>query len=298
VSLLHGASQTDVFNGLDTRVGSVTNSVPRTFLRDGAYVTDPVLTDGAASYTPGISERRGAATTFLHSGLKNADAQSGTAQTLSATRTYDAFGNVLSTSGSWQGPFGYQEDATGLRLLGHRLYDPSTGRFLTRDPIKDGRNWHAYCANDPIRMTDPSGLTSAAVVPRALPWAAGAALADGPFPVGDVIAVGILVVAAVIEIAEARSTPPFTGNPGDTVIGPRTSRRYGPDGYPAVDRDWDPTHDPPDHSHDWGRPIDGGPPTHDNRGAPRPPQPGDPPPPTNNPSSMAGIITSRGIIYQ
>ena len=36
----------------------------RAFLRDGAYVTDPVLIDGAATYTPGVSERRGAATTF------------------------------------------------------------------------------------------------------------------------------------------------------------------------------------------------------------------------------------------
>ena len=30
--------------------------------------------DGAAVYTPGISERRGSTTTFLHSGLKNVDA--------------------------------------------------------------------------------------------------------------------------------------------------------------------------------------------------------------------------------
>ncbi|MCE2767604.1 MAG: hypothetical protein LW628_11930, partial [Fimbriimonadaceae bacterium] len=56
----------------------------RAFLRDGAYVTDPVLTDGAATYTPDVSERRGAATTFLHSGLKNADAQSGTTQIVAA----------------------------------------------------------------------------------------------------------------------------------------------------------------------------------------------------------------------
>jgi RHS repeat-associated protein len=136
----------------------------RAFLRDGAYVTDPVLTDRAATYTPGVSERRGAATTFLHSGLKNADAQSGTTQTVAATRQSDAFGNLASSTGTWNGPFGYaggfgyQEDATGLKLLGHRYYDSSTGRFLTRDPIKDGRNWYAYCDNDPINAADASGL--------------------------------------------------------------------------------------------------------------------------------------------
>jgi hypothetical protein len=28
---------------------------------------------------------------------------------------------------------------------------------LTRDPAKDGRNWSAYCSNDPLRRTDPTG---------------------------------------------------------------------------------------------------------------------------------------------
>jgi RHS repeat-associated protein len=159
-----GVSQSNVYDGLDTRVGSTTNSVGRTFLRDGAYVTDPVLSDGAATYTPGVSERRGAATTFLHSGIKSVDAQSTTAQTVTATRQYDAFGNLVTSAGTWNGPFGYaggfgyQEDATGLRLLGHRYYDSSTGRFLTRDPIKDGRNWYAYCDSDPINGADPNGL--------------------------------------------------------------------------------------------------------------------------------------------
>ena len=119
----------DFGGGLDIRVGSTTNSVSRNFLRDGAYVTDPVLAYGAAIYTPGVSERRGAATTFLHPGLKNADAQSRTTQTVAATRQYDAFGNLASSAGTWNGPFGYggsfgyQEDATGLRLIGKRSYD-------------------------------------------------------------------------------------------------------------------------------------------------------------------------------
>jgi hypothetical protein len=61
------------------------------------------------------------------------------------SRQYDAFGNVAYEGGTWVGPFGfvggedYQEDSdSGLQLLGHRYYDPSTSRFLTRDPIKDG----------------------------------------------------------------------------------------------------------------------------------------------------------------
>jgi hypothetical protein len=50
-------------------------------------------------------------------------------QSVTASRVYDAFGNVSSSTGTFVGPFGYgggfgyQEDATGLKLLGHRLYD-------------------------------------------------------------------------------------------------------------------------------------------------------------------------------
>ena len=120
--------------------------------------------DTNATYTPGISERRGSTSTFLHSGVKNADVQTTAAQTIAATRQYDAFGNVVSNTGTWSGPFGYaggfgyQEDATGLKLLGHRYYDSSTGRFLTRDSVKDGRNWYVYAHNDPATYVDPDGL--------------------------------------------------------------------------------------------------------------------------------------------
>jgi RHS repeat-associated protein len=154
-----------VYNGMDTRVSKTDSTGTRTYTRDGAYVTDPVLDDGAALYTPGVSERRGSDTTFSHSGLKNMDAQSVVNETVSATREYDAFGNVVSGSGTWNGPFGYaggfgyQEDPdSGLKLLGHRYYDPSTGRFLTRDPAKEGRNWYAYCDGEPTKHVDSQGL--------------------------------------------------------------------------------------------------------------------------------------------
>jgi len=138
----------------------------RTFLRAGAGVTASVLTDGNASYTPGVSENRSSVTTYSHSGLKHMGAQSdaGATPAVQATRTYDAFGAVQGSTGAWQGPFGtagafgYQTEGSGLHLLGHRYYDPSTGRFLSRDPVGDGSNWYAYCGSNPIRFFDPSGL--------------------------------------------------------------------------------------------------------------------------------------------
>ncbi|HJP82378.1 MAG TPA: RHS repeat-associated core domain-containing protein [Fimbriimonadaceae bacterium] len=102
--------------------------------------------------------------------MKNADSQSGTGQTLGASRQYDAFGNLTASYGTWKGPFGYagafgyQEDPDStLKLLGHRYYDSSIGRFLTRDPAKDGRNWYAYCANGPVGLIDPVGYGAIAI---------------------------------------------------------------------------------------------------------------------------------------
>ncbi len=63
------------------------------------------------------------------------------------------------------GPFGYAgafgywtEAANRPTQVGHRWYDPTTGRFLSRDPAKSGRNWYVYCDNGPLQSADPSGL--------------------------------------------------------------------------------------------------------------------------------------------
>jgi RHS repeat-associated protein len=42
----------------------------------------------------------------------------------------------------------------------HRTYDPSTGRYLERDPIglEGGLNLYQYALGDPLQFTDPEGL--------------------------------------------------------------------------------------------------------------------------------------------
>ncbi|WP_123814727.1 polymorphic toxin-type HINT domain-containing protein [Myceligenerans xiligouense] len=58
---------------------------------------------------------------------------------------------------------GAPQDATGLVMLGARYYDPTTGRFLSVDPIMDltsPQQWNAYSYgnNNPNSYTDPDGL--------------------------------------------------------------------------------------------------------------------------------------------
>jgi RHS repeat-associated protein len=139
-----------------------------------------VVKHSNATYTPGLYERRSGSTRQLHHNLKNVELQTTLTPAVSASRTYDAFGNVLSSTGTHRGPFGngggfgYQEDATGLKLLGHRLYDSSTGRFLTRDPIKAGRNWYVYSDSEPVGYADPDGLDKLIIYERGGGFGGGA----------------------------------------------------------------------------------------------------------------------------
>jgi RHS repeat-associated protein len=61
----------------------------------------------------------------------------------------------------YKGQFGYYTDnETGLQVLTYRCYEPSAGRFLTRDPISysGGINLYAYVRNGPTNAIDPRGL--------------------------------------------------------------------------------------------------------------------------------------------
>ena len=178
---------------MDTRVGKTNSSGSNIYLRDGAGVTAPVLSDGSATYTPGISESRAGVSTFYgHDRLGSNNLQETSASTVAYQASYDAFGLVKSSSGSTASPFGFVGQAnyetdndSGLMLLGHRYYDPEIGRFLTRDSAKDGANWYAYVGNNPLNRSDPNGKQAAL---------AGAAAATIPIdwePVGWGILIGI-----------------------------------------------------------------------------------------------------------
>jgi RHS repeat-associated protein len=59
------------------------------------------------------------------------------------------------------GQWGYDADGeTNLVLLTNRYYDPTRGRFLTRDPsgYAGGMNLYGYVGNSPLSGIDTLGL--------------------------------------------------------------------------------------------------------------------------------------------
>ena len=86
---------------------------------------------------------------------------------------YDAWGKVLSVTGSkastigQSNPLRYRgyvyDNETGLYYLGSRYYDPGVGRFINADTLFIigqgivGYNLFAYCLNNPISRNDQQG---------------------------------------------------------------------------------------------------------------------------------------------
>jgi RHS repeat-associated protein len=71
---------------------------------------------------------------------------------------------------------GKEYDDSGLIYFNARYYDPTTGRFLTEDPSRQGSNWYAYCGNNPINMTDPDGRDP----PQHKDWTGGGGTPSAP----------------------------------------------------------------------------------------------------------------------
>ena len=77
---------------------------------------------------------------------------------------YDSYGKLLSTP-AVDSVFGYtgsyRDPLTGLTWDRNRWYDPTTGTWISEDPIEFGAgdsNFLRYCNNSPANWIDPTGL--------------------------------------------------------------------------------------------------------------------------------------------
>ena len=169
----------------------------------------------------------------------------GLTEAVYATYTYDAWGNILSQSGSMAGvnPLRYRgyyyDSETGFYYLQSRYYDPANHRFINADAPEystmsayglNNSNLFAYCQNNPIAYGDENGewlnfLIGAVVgaVVNAVSTIVDAVQEGGLSALGDGktwAKVGVSAAVGAIEGAVA-ATP--LGAVGQSLIGAATS---------------------------------------------------------------------------
>jgi RHS repeat-associated protein len=72
---------------------------------------------------------------------------------------------------------GHPEDETGLVYMRARYYEPTTGRFISEDPARDGMNWYLFADGDPVGKVDFTGKMPALIVAMLM----GAAMGIGTY---------------------------------------------------------------------------------------------------------------------
>jgi RHS repeat-associated protein len=128
---------------------------------------------------------------------------------------YDEYGNVVVDTQPGFQPFGYAggiyDRDTGLVRFGARDYDPISGRWTAKDPIRfagGDSNLYAYVGSDPINRIDPAGLEG---------YSAASGLAfriEAPFLVGPIDALVANRIAADAAATARRSFAESTQHNG------------------------------------------------------------------------------------
>jgi RHS repeat-associated protein len=264
-------TQTNVYNGMDQRVVVTSGTVTRRFVYDP---DGRVLGEYGTSASDVIAERIWMTPEVAGSGLFGGDDGTGgyapiaivTGNTLSwvhanhlgVPQLYtDASGAAVATPVYTLPGFpGQFRTFADIYYNQYRDYDTSTGRYLQADPIglAGGASPYSYAMGNPLRYTDPDGLTATALTfgqvaqvgfdwwsrrqlrpARATPW--GRAWGAGE-AVGAAAAVGLFWWNLPDQVtAPAPSTPGLGGDYCPPMLSNRSGggrSRGGPSSIPVV----------------------------------------------------------------
>ena len=185
LSKMFDGSQQDMYtfeyDGDGNRLSKATINGKRSksseYLWDVNTILPQVLTESddkdTTFYTYGLdlismTNPRGKEFYYHYDGLGSVRSLSDGKESIKAIYSYDAFGQIRKELGHVDNDFLFtgeqMDDETGLIYLRARYYDPSTGRFITKDPfagfISDTQslNRYSYVKNNPGNFIDPFGL--------------------------------------------------------------------------------------------------------------------------------------------
>jgi RHS repeat-associated protein len=176
-----------LIDGSSRRVGKKVNgTLVKGFLYSGARLVAELNGAGAVvsrfvyagGHVPAFLIKGGAVFRFITDQLGSVrlvvDSSNGT---ILQRIDYDSFGNIIQDTNPGFQPFGFAggiyEAETALIHFSRRDYDPTTGRWTTKDPIwfeGGDSNLYLYAGADPVNSYDPVGE---------------ATLDAGSFPAGD-----------------------------------------------------------------------------------------------------------------
>ncbi|MFE4603586.1 RHS repeat-associated core domain-containing protein [Kitasatospora indigofera] len=150
------------------RASKTTGAVTQQFTWDDKPVSD-LLSDGVTSYlygpdgAPVEQISAGSSQWYFHDSQASTRALLDSSGSLVGAYAYDPFGRVTAKTGTAATPLqfgsGYTDSESGLVYLRARYYDPVTLQFLSVDPLVGStRSAYTYAENNPLAMSDPTGL--------------------------------------------------------------------------------------------------------------------------------------------
>jgi RHS repeat-associated protein len=165
--------QKNVYDGAGNRVEQIAGSTTTVYLYQGTNVVYYKTGSSATKlfYADGMEIARvtGSSTYYYHGDeLGSTRLESTSTGGTYFSSDYKPYGPQYQSSGTET--FMYTDKPydtkTGLYYFGARFYDPTTGRFITRDPGTGSLsspmslNQYVYAMDNPLMFTDPAGLDS------------------------------------------------------------------------------------------------------------------------------------------
>ncbi len=163
----YGSSATYSYNGDGLRMSKTVSGATTQFLWDPTAPPSALLEDGPTAYIYGpaglvLEQVNGSsALWFHHDNLGSTRLVTNSSGTSQATYSFDAYGNLTASTGTITNPIRfageYRDPESGYYYLRARYYEPTTGQFLTRDPLL-AMQPYSYVADNPLNSVDPLGL--------------------------------------------------------------------------------------------------------------------------------------------
>jgi RHS repeat-associated protein len=166
-----GITASYAYNGVGNRLQQIVNGVAQDYTLDLAGGLTQVLSDGEITYLYGngrIAQYTGTTPEyFLGDALGSVRQLVDGSGNVAMAKEYEPYGEVMNSTWGASSPYGFTNewtDNTGLVYLRARYYDPTIGRFMTRDTwggdMNQPMSYNAwiYSLANPINYTDPYGL--------------------------------------------------------------------------------------------------------------------------------------------